>query len=472
MLRKKPKADRPFRVKHDPDLKWGQPLYRRPQVPAIVKVKIAESEGMLRGGQENQESFDTKGSGLRNPLSVPEEQKQRFERLSDIPPLRAPLPAEPLSIEENFRRQIAEEKKQQREQDRQLEKLLPVTAEPAPLPDEFLRFHKEIQSDAKFLRGVQKRFEQSQPTAAQLLLSLDENDVFAKSLTEPEWALWKVMFVFRFAASECSQLFAGVHYEDMKPAIPKIHKAGQPWSWCVAERYALVETNGGQDYLNGLFRAAYTLGIRSTDDIAATFTQLHQTLVDRANWFAEFRYPTPTVEELNQKRELQKLALDAPNFLLLSEDEKTIMLAWIVCWWNGREAARRLDGQFSQSTVARTIRKVLTLLEDAQHKRKSKFADAFLARTLADHNSNGNEFHGGPQGVSGAEIMLAINSAPKKGETGWAEALGGASIRSSYHHGQYTFERWGRTFWTNDGKIDEGSNRGQFWDSMDEESGA
>ncbi len=82
MSRKKAKADRPFRDKHDPSLKWGQPLYRRPQVPAAVTAKIVESEGMLRGGQENQEVFDTKGSGLRNPLSVPEEQKQRFERLS------------------------------------------------------------------------------------------------------------------------------------------------------------------------------------------------------------------------------------------------------------------------------------------------------------------------------------------------------------------------------------------------------
>jgi hypothetical protein len=472
MSSKKPKADRPFRVKHDPDLKWGQPLYRRPQVPAVVTVKIVESEGMLRGGQENQEVFDTKGSGLRNPLSVPEEQKQRFERLSDIPPLRAPLPAEPLSLEENFRRQIREEKKQQREHNRQLEQLLPVIADPAPLPSEFLRFHKEIQSDAKFLRGVQKRFEQSEPTAAQLLLSLDENDVFAKSLTEGEWALWKVMFVFRFAPSECSQLLAGVPYEEMKPAIPKIHKAGQPWSWCVAERYALVETNGGQDYLNALFRSAYTLGIPATDDISAAFARLHETLVDRAEWFAEFRYPTPTTEELNQKRELQRLALDAPNFLLLSEDEKTILSSWIDCWWNGREVARRLGGQFSQSTIARTIREFLMLVEEAQRKRKSKLCDAFLARTLADYNSNGNEFHGGPQSISGAEIMLAIKSAPKKGEQGWAEALGGASIRASYHHGQYTFERWGRTHWTNDGKMDEGSNRGQFWDSMDEESGA
>jgi hypothetical protein len=472
MSRKKAKADRPFRDKHDPSLKWGQPLYRRPQVPAAVTAKIVESEGMLRGGQENQEVFDTKGSGLRNPLSVPEEQKQRFERLSEITPLRVPLPVEPLSIEENFRRQIAEEKKQQREHTRQLEKSLPVIADPAPLPSEFLRFHKEIQSDAKFLRGVQKRFEQSESTAVQLLLSLDENDVFAKSLTEGEWALWKVMFVFRFAASECSQLFAGVPYENVKPAIPKIHKAGQPWSWCVAERYALVEANGGKEYLNSLFRSAYTLGILITDGIAAAFARLHQTLVDRAEWFAEFRYPTPTAEELNQKRELQKLALDAPNFLLLSEDEKIILSTWIDCWWNGREVARRLDGQFSQSTIARTIRGFLTLVEEAQRKRKSKLCDAFLARTLADYNSNGNELHGGPQGVSGAEIMLAIKSAPKKGDEGWAEALGGASIRESYHHGQYTFERWGRTHWTHDGGINDGKHRGQFWDSMDEESSA
>ncbi|HXP69782.1 MAG TPA: hypothetical protein VOA88_10905 [Candidatus Dormibacteraeota bacterium] len=456
---KKKKLDRPF---GDPDLQWGKPLHARPQVPVKVEVKVVESEGLLRGGQENQESFNDRGSGLRNPLTVPEEQAQRLNRLRNVAPLRVTTQVEVApTLEENFRRQIAQEKKEQYHQSKILTKVLP-TLEADPDPIKGLHFFKEIQSDQKWLHSVRNRHQQAEPTAAQLMLNLDENDVFGPTLNPAEWALWKIIFVFRFHPVEVAQLLDGVAFEDMKPSIPKIHKAGQPWSWCVAERFALVEAHGGREYLRALFLAARTLGLKTQEEIVKTFTGIQHRISQRAEWFAEFRYPTPPPEELNQKRELQRLALSSPGLeASMSPDEKVIIPVWIDCWWNGRECSRELEGRYSQSTVARVIRGFLMRLETLP---RSKSVNAFLARTLDTSNCNGTT-----DGATDAEIMLALKSAPKNGE-GWTDAFGGASIRNSYHHGQYTFERWGRTRWTDGGSTEK--HRGQFWDSMDEESGA
>jgi hypothetical protein len=425
-------------------IEWGKPIYPRAKRDAVTSnIVVIDDPGMLRGGSDNTEAFNDKGPGLRNPQSVVGERKDYLEASQEIAPLQAP--PKPPTLEEVVRGQFEEEKRLQQRERAKLGKILVS----APESSAKTAFEKDVKKEMAWRRSIQVRAE-TEPTPQMMLAALDENPVFADCLTEAEWGLWKLVHVFGWTIADCLQLCDGVRPN----ATSSIYIAGAKiGAYYLPAQRAFLALDFSAD---------------ADDDLASSLQKkldsVNAKIMARANWYVEFRYPRPTEQDLNLRREYQKLALERVDLQAAMTDEMKILIPiWIDLWWNGRAAAKQVG--IPHRTAARIIEAFLKTVGLPKFPQRNTAIAAFNTRSLPGEEMS----EPGVEKNWSYEIALALKAAPKAGET-WGQAFGGATIRSSRYHGEDTFERWGKTHWT-DGSNSE-SYGGAEYDDFSEESAA
>jgi hypothetical protein len=418
-------------TKKSKPFEWGKPLYVRKNA-AISNTIVDAEPGMLRGGTDNQEAFDQKGPGLRNPQSFPVQRADHLTNTEDIVPLHCEL--KPKSFEES----IQDDLKALRERDARIRKSAQSDLTTAKIPK--TPFEKDAQREVEWRRRVEAQTNQPVPTITDTLLALHDHPIFGDCLSPAEWSLWALHFVFGMSLEVLSLHESPSPTDDGLPGADKLQ-----------QRLLECQTTFLQKWAN-----ADASTIQSALDAA------HAKLVARAKWYVDFRYPKPTATEIQARQAAQRMALPE---LGLDPHTNEIISIWIDCEWCGRETARRLEGEVSAATVARIIRTFVDGVRQLQKTQHSVALDAFTARVLSQPDIESEL-----EKDWAYEAALALADSPKVGES-WGAAFGGASIHNTFHHREGSFNRWGG-YQVGLGSHVTESHRGTFWDDFSEESSA
>ena len=318
------------------------------------------------------------------------------------------------------------------------------------------------------------------PTVAERLLSLDNSTgMWANALTEPEWSLWKLVHVFGFTPEHCFDAIRahengetltedfdfpndamtnfGMAFFDwycariIQPGVvPEQVKFFDLGLLSVDDRSRGLAVGGYSIMLRRRFRRnsetkVYVRGINAllasavvfATDALSTVESLREaaeTATTKLRTLAEFKInllnPEPTKEQLSTKRELQKIALDAPAMreVMMTVMEREVMSAWIDCEWSGRKTAAKLGG--AHRTVANVISGFLNRCAEAQAVRKknreplSTALEAFIARVPEARERPDDPDY---------EVALALAG---------RSAFGDAHVQNHYH--ARSFDTWGR----------------------------
>jgi len=354
-----------------------------------------------------------------------------------------------------------------------------------PIEDQLAGLKSDIaeRSKQKFaLRLGTAKDRAPKPTTAELLLKLDEHgSMWTSALTEAEWALWKLHFVFGFSAA---QLFNQVHTPqytgfDLRQdcrwtAWTHIGQVGKDVSldtvrmhWpplmSTDQRTEMVQTGEykirrTREYHIASSMQLYVFGTQRLFALAEPFvtsvSAVEASLADcvaKVRKLAEFKVnlisPEPSVGQLEAKREMQKFALDsdAMDQIGMTVLEHETVTAWIDCGWNGRKAAIQLGGP--QRTVAKIIGGFTDRCANAwfASKKKGKPVRAFEAFTntfIVDLDTRRDD--------PDYEVALAL--------TGKGGAFGGAYIKKHSH--ARSFDSYGRLVYENAGESTNSAERG------------
>ena len=191
----------------------------------------------------------------------------------------------------------------------------------------------------------------------------------------------------------------------------------------------------------------------SAKEFEEGFDKAAALLLAQAEFIRDLKIPTPSKDELTEKRHAQISALGllsdgvalspAPALRFMNPFERRVIPKWIEFSWNEAKVGRALE--MSKSEVSRVVTGFLDRCQTHHASNPSRATEVFLARVVDAYEREDPDL----------EAAFALSMG------GNCAAFGGATIRSNVHRGEFTFERWGKLHETRGHGNQEGQDGGE-----------